>query len=91
LICLIFIVWIFATPFWISEHRYLQEKNFQRLFLFDLIFMTDRFFDIFVGFYKPNGELEHRLIYVVFNNLGIKFFLEIGHSMVPWFIHYKEQ
>lgn len=53
--------------------------------------MTDRFFDIFVGFYKPNGELEHRLIYVVFNNLGIKFFLEIGHSMVPWFIHYKKQ
>ena len=28
LICLIFIMWIFATPFWISEHRYLQERNF---------------------------------------------------------------
>ena len=87
--CLLFIFWIFATPVWIAQETILDDAKFRKLFIFDVIFMLDRLIDIFVSFYKPNGEMEHRLFYVVFHNIGIKFFLEIAISMVPWFIHYS--
>jgi len=38
--------------------------------------MVDRFIDMFVGFYNPNGQLEHRLLAVVKQNISTKIFLE---------------
>jgi hypothetical protein len=52
--------------------------------------MLDRFLEIFVGFYKPNGQVEHRLLYVVVQNINFKFFLEIAISVLPWFLHYDD-
>ena len=47
------------------------------LLAFDIIFMLDRFLDLFVGYYNPNGKLEHRLYAVVMTNMSFKLFLEI--------------
>ena len=53
--------------------------------------MFQRFLDLFVTFTKPNGLIEHRLLYVIVNNISLKFFLEIFISIGPWFIHYNSK
>ena len=45
--------------------------------------MIDRIMDLFVGYYKPNGEEEHRLSHVIYANLSSKFFLEIFVIVAP--------
>lgn len=51
--------------------------------VFDILFMVDRFADLFVGYYNPNGLLEHRLYAVILANISLKFFLEIFISFAP--------
>mmetsp|Transcript_26688 Transcript_26688/g.40710 ORF Transcript_26688/g.40710 Transcript_26688/m.40710 type:complete len:139 (+) Transcript_26688:322-738(+) len=74
---LVFIIWIFLTPNLISRDRILDIQNFQVLLAFDIIFMIDRVMDLFVGFYTPNGSLEHRILKVMQQNISTKLFLEI--------------
>ena len=58
----------------------------QVLLVFDFIFMIDRVIDLFVGYYTPNGFLEHRIGATILQNLSTKFFLEIIMSFGPLFI-----
>ena len=59
--------------------------------IFDTIFMLDRVFDLFVGYYNPNGFLEHRLSHVLYQNISSKFFLEIIISTVPLIVYAFDQ
>jgi hypothetical protein len=45
--------------------------------------MLDRFLDLFVGYYNPNGKLEHKLYAVVMTNMSFKFWLEIFIGFGP--------
>ena len=49
--------------------------------------MFDRLLDLFVGYYNPNGFLEHRLSHVLYQNISPKFFLEIFMSLAPLFVY----
>ena len=48
-------------------------------------FIIDRILDLFVGHYKPNGLLEHRLYAVIMQNVSAKLFLEIFIGLGPFF------
>ena len=37
----------------------------ESLLFYDVIFIIDRFIDLLVGYYKPNGDLEERLLPVL--------------------------
>lgn len=78
---------MFLTPLLISSDSTINHENFRLMFYFDVVFMIDRFLDLFVSFYKPNGLMEHRLHAVVLNNLSFKLFLEIFISLAPLFIY----
>jgi len=49
--------------------------------------MVDRFADLFVGYYNPNGLQEHRLSHVIYQNISIKFFLEILMIVCPLILY----
>jgi hypothetical protein len=80
---LIFVIYIFIAPVLIVENKILAYKSMQNLLVFDIMFMADRFADLFVGYYNPNGLLEHRLYAVMLANISFKFFLEIFISFAP--------
>ena len=44
------------------------------LLIFDVVFMTDRIVDLFVGYKNPDGKLEVSLPAVMSRNLSFKFF-----------------
>lgn len=51
--------------------------------IFDCIFMVDRFLELFVSFYNPNGVMEHKLHSVILNNISSNLFLELFISFAP--------
>jgi hypothetical protein len=61
----------------------LNKADNELLLVFDVIFMLDRFLDLFVGYYNPNGKLEHRLLAVVSTNLSFKLVLEMFVGFGP--------
>ncbi len=44
----------------------LKREHLTVLLIFDIIFAFDRLFDLFVGYHNPNGQLEHRLMHVLY-------------------------
>jgi hypothetical protein len=64
----------------------MSKETLSSLLIFDVIFMIDRFLDLFEGYYNPNGFLEHRVIEVIKTNINFKFFLEIFVSLAPIFL-----
>lgn len=81
---IVFVTYIFLTPIYVAQDTKLNTDHIGLLLLFDIIFMMDRFFDLFVGFYGSNGE-EKRLSVVILQNISFKFFLEIVISFGPLF------
>ena len=81
----VFIFWIFLTPILVSQDTNLELLGLNSLLAFDIIFMIDRFMDLFVGYYTPNGFLEHRILKVIQNNISTKFFFEIFIGFGPMF------
>jgi hypothetical protein len=65
----------------------MSQYNINLLLWFDAIFLIDRFLEIFVSFYNPNGQLEHKLHSVILNNISMKLFLEGTISLAPLFIY----
>lgn len=79
----VFVIYIFLAPILIVENKTLSANSMRVLLVFDVLFMIDRFADLFVGYYCPNGLLEHRLYAVILANISFKFFLEIFISFGP--------
>ena len=71
------------APILIVQDPTMSSKSMQVLLVFDILFMIDRFADLFVGYYNPNGLLEHKLYAVILANISLKFFLEIFISFAP--------
>ena len=80
---IIFVIWIITTPIMVSQRTILSPNDWQILLVFDIVFMLDRFLDLFVGYYNPNGKLEHKLYAVVMTNMSFKFWLEIFIGFGP--------
>ena len=72
-----FLTYIIIMPLLISMNVNLVDSHIMILLSFDIIFMTDRVADLFVGFYLPNGLQEHRLTHVMWENISTKFFIEV--------------
>jgi len=83
----VFVAYILICPVIVSYDRVIEWKYVELLLCFDLIFMFDRVLDLFVGYYNPNGFLEHRLSHVLYQNISPKFFLEIFMSLAPLFVY----
>ena len=83
----VFLVYIMLMPLIICMSSELSEDKLTLLTCFDFTFMIDRILDLLVGFYKPNGEEEYRLAYVILNNISSKFFIEIFVIAVPIIIY----
>ena len=82
----IFVAYIISCPIIVSLHKKIEWDYVEILLCFDFIFMFDRLIDLFVGFYNPNGFLEHRLSHVLYQNISYIFFLEMLMSVAPLFI-----
>ena len=78
-------------PIIVSLDQKIEWKYVTWLLFFDIIFMFDRLLDLFVGYYNPNGFLEHRLSHVLYQNISSKFFLEIFMSLAPLFVYEYHQ
>ena len=70
----------------VSREVRLSQESLKVLIYFDIIFMMDRFLDLFVGYYNPNGIMEHRLYAVFFANISHDLFIEmfIGFGPIVW-------
>ena len=79
----IFVLYIFLTPMFVSESITMSSTKMSILMLFDIIFMIDRFLDLFAGFYDPNGDIETNVSKVISQNLSAKFFIEAIVSFGP--------
>lgn len=64
-IVLIFIIFMVQFPLYVSFDKNLTEENFFSLVMFDLVFIFDRLLDLFVGYYKEDGQLESSLARVI--------------------------
>ena len=61
----------------------MSPDNLKILVYFDIIFMCDRFLDLFVGYFNPNGIMEHRLYAVIYANISPKLLVEICIGFGP--------
>ena len=75
-----FIVYMALLPLFVSFDTTLSPKHLQILMIFDVFFIIDRTLDLLVGFYREDGQLEHRLVPVIVNNISYKVFFEIFMS-----------
>ena len=50
--------------------------------------MFDRFLELFVTFYNPNGSIEHKLHSVILTNISFNLFLEAFMGFAPLYVHY---
>jgi hypothetical protein len=79
----VFVLYIIIFPAICVQNVVMAEENIKLLLLFDVLFMIDRFLDLFQGYYNPNGFLEHRVLEVVRTNINYRFFLEIFITIAP--------
>ena len=84
------IIYVFILPLFVSFDRILGKSNLQLLLMFDIIFMSDRFADLFVGFINKEEEFEPKLIIVLFNNFSSSFYLELVWAFGPFFFNLNE-
>jgi hypothetical protein len=55
IIVVIFVIYIVILPLFISFNHTLTDSDFYSMLMFDLVFIFDRFLDLFVGYYKEDG------------------------------------
>ena len=67
---LVFVFYILIFPAIVVNNKYIKTEHQNMLLIFDLTFMLDRVFDLFVGVNKPNGQEEKSLARVISTNLS---------------------
>ena len=55
------------------------------LLIFDIMFMTSRVADLFIGFITKEGKLEPRVSMVLMKNLSYDFCMELIYTFGPFF------
>ena len=55
LVQFVFVAWVILAPLLVSMNKQLDPAHLNLLSIFDILFMLDRIFDLFVGYYNPNG------------------------------------
>ena len=70
----------------IAEAEFLSDEHYRNLVLFDIIFILDRFSDLFVVFINKQGIPEPSLYKVIMNNISFEIFLEILLTVAPVFL-----
>ena len=80
------IIYIILIPLLTSRSVSLIYKDQVILFVFDVVFVIDRTVDLFIGFNRPDGQPETKIINIIKENLTINFFLEIIMSFGPLMI-----
>ena len=83
IIVVIFVIYIVILPLFISFNHTLTDSDFYSMLMFDLVFIFDRFLDLFVGYYKEDGQLESSLARVINTNMSMKIFFEIFMAFGP--------
>ena len=89
IVFIFFVIYSIYLPLVVSFDIKLQDDNYQTLFLFDMIFVFDRFSDLFVGFVNNKGTLEPNLCKTIVNNLSFEPFFEIFISFFP--LYFKDE
>ena len=78
-----FVIYSIYLPLVVSFDIKLQNESYNTLFVFDLIFIFDRFSDLFVGFVNKKGVFETSLANTIMNNLSYEIFFEIFITFLP--------
>lgn len=84
-VTLMFVVYIFIAPIFISYDTRFKEDQLKILLAFDILFVIDRVADVFVGFEYPDGKYEKKLHKVIEANFTYKLPLEFFLSFAPLF------
>ena len=63
----------------------LDTDHLKMLLFFDIMFMTSRVMDLFIGFITKEGILEPRVSMVIMRNLSYDFCLELIYTFGPFF------
>lgn len=80
---LVFVAYIVLLPIFVSSEVKMIRYHQNILLVFDIIFVIDRILDLFVGFYRPDGQLETRLLPVIQQNFSSRFVMELIVSFGP--------
>lgn len=80
---IVFVAYIVLLPIFVSSEVKMIRYHQNVLLVFDVIFVIDRVLDLFVGFYRPDGQLETRLLPVIQQNFSGKFVMELVVSFGP--------
>lgn len=66
LVLILFIVYIIMLPLFISYDTTMKKSNLSILLMFDILFMIDRIGDLFLGYFRPDGQMETSLSNVLY-------------------------
>lgn len=86
IIVAIFLIYMCLLPLFVSYNSIMKNEDLFSLFIFDVIFIFDRFLDLFVGYYQEDGQLEKSLARVINSNMSMKIFFEIFMTFGPLMI-----
>lgn len=84
-VTLMFVLYIFIAPIFISYDTRFHENQLKILLAFDILFVIDRIADVFVGFEYPDGKFEKKLHKVIEANFTYKLPMEFFISFAPLF------
>ena len=82
----LFIIYMVLLPLFVSFDHKMHSSHILTMICFDIIFFIDRSLDLFVGYYREDGQMENRPLQVIRNNLSIKYFFEIIMSFGTFFL-----
>ena len=77
------ILYVFLLPLNVSYSRKLNNQNLKYLLLFDIIFVINRFLDLFIGFIDKHGKYEKNVLNVIYKNFGSGFYMELIYAFGP--------
>lgn len=52
---LLLTIYVVIVPIIVAENKIMLEESFFGLLVYDIVFMIDRFFELFVGFVNKEG------------------------------------
>ena len=84
----LFILYSIYLPLIVGFSDTLRSQDFPYLLAFDIIFILDRFSNLFKVYINANGIPESKLLKVLMHNLSSSIFLEITITIIPLLISY---
>ena len=83
-VLILFIIYSVLLPYICCQSLHVPTIDIDFLMIFDYIFVIDRFSDLLVGYINEENKLEPSITKVIFKNLSLALFIEIGITLIPF-------